>query len=60
MVSVLLIIMETVLPIDESGPKVLKMSSVIPVAAEEENILIMATAKSSPGILNRLVIGEKR
>ena len=36
MVSVLLIIMDTVLPRKESGPKVLNISRVIPVAAEDE------------------------
>mgnify|MGYP006992119130 CR=1 FL=1 len=36
------------------------MSSVIPVAAEDENILTIATGNISEGILKKLVKGVKR
>ncbi len=50
MVSVLLSIIDDIMPAGESGPVVLKISSIMPVAAEDENILMIATGIISEGI----------
>lgn len=59
MVSVLLIIIETIRPVVESGPYVLNTSSVRPVAAELENILTKATENMSGDMSNIVDSGVK-
>lgn len=54
--SVKTYIKEVTIPRYESGPYLLKISSTIPVAAEEENIFTIVTGISSPGKPKGLVI----